>query len=252
MIRLIDLHKSYGDTPAVRGVDLHVRRGELMVLLGESGCGKTTTLKMINRLVEPTSGRVEVDGTDVTATPAAELRRRIGYVFQGVGLFPHRMVGENIATVPRLLGWGAVRTRERVAELLEMVGLDPEAMAGRSPAELSGGQAQRVGVARALAAGPTVMLMDEPFGALDPLTRDEVRANYLELHRKLGLTTMLVTHDMTEAVLLADRVAVMRAGKLVRVGEAAELMRAADDDYVERLLSTPRRQAERVRALMSM
>lgn len=245
MIRLEQVSKSYETTAAwaLRGVDLEVHEGELLVLLGESGCGKTTTLKLINRLVEPTSGRVLVDGVDVARTDPVRLRRGIGYAFQGVGLFPHLTVAQNIAVVPRLLGWPSAEIDRRVDELLELVGLPERATRARMPRTLSGGQAQRVGVARALAARPKVMLLDEPFGAVDPLTRDSLQTEYQRLHRELKLTTVMVTHDMTEALLLADRIAVMHAGEIVGLGTAAELLRGSAHPQVQRLLGAPRRQA---------
>ncbi|MGD8376732.1 MAG: ATP-binding cassette domain-containing protein [Acidobacteriota bacterium] len=251
MIRLRDLRKSFdgGRSFAVSGVTLHAREGELLVLLGASGCGKTTTLKMINRLIEPTSGTIEVDGRDVADEDPVELRRRIGYVFQGIGLFPHRSVGENVAAVPQLLGWDPDRIRARVDELLEQVQLPPDAFRGRMPHQLSGGQQQRVGLARALAARPRVMLMDEPLGALDPLTRDALQDEFVGIHRALGLTTVMVTHDMTEALLMADRIAVMEAGETLQVGTPRELLARPADERVRRLLETPRRQADRLEAL---
>jgi osmoprotectant transport system ATP-binding protein len=242
MIELEDVSRRFGAALAVDGVSLRVAPGELLVLLGGSGSGKTTTLKMINRLIEPTSGRIRVGGQDVLAGPPHELRRRIGYVFQRVGLFPHLSVGENIAVTPRLLGWPAARIAERVDQLLDLVELDPARVRDRAPAELSGGQAQRVGVARALAAEPRVMLFDEPFGALDPLTRDRLQQSVLRIKRQLGLTAIFVTHDMVEALLLGDRIAVMRDGRLVQVGTGAELLAAPADDYVAELLGTPKRQ----------
>jgi osmoprotectant transport system ATP-binding protein len=213
VIRLDDVSKRYDDgTTAVAGLSLEVRRGELCVLVGPSGCGKTTTMKMINRLVEPTSGRVLLDGHDVATMDPVQLRRRVGYVIQQVGLFPHQSVGDNVATVPRLLGWDRARTRARVGELLELVGLDPATYTGRYPSQLSGGQRQRVGVARALAADPLVLLMDEPFSAVDPVARGRLQQQFLRVRRELGTTVVLVTHDVDEAVRLGDRIAVLREG----------------------------------------
>src|SRR6185437_4868037 len=208
---------------ALAGVSLSVAPGEFTALVGGSGSGKTTLLKTINRLVTPDAGSVRVLGQDVTASPAHLLRRKVGYVFQEVGLFPHLTVAENIAITPRLLGWDRKRIDARVANLLGLVDL-PLEIGGRPPAALSGGQRQRVGVARALAAEPKLMLMDEPFGALDPLTRDALGADYRALHDQLGLTTVMVTHDMAEAVLLADRIVVLRDGRIVADGEPAELL----------------------------
>jgi len=228
-------------------VSLVVEAGQFTALVGGSGSGKTTLLKTINRLVAPDAGTIKVRGEDVSSLEPPVLRRRIGYVFQEVGLFPHLSVGENIAITPKLLGWDKPRIAARIAALLELVAL-PQEVAGRAPAALSGGQRQRVGVARALAAEPSLMLMDEPFGALDPLTRDALGADYREVHDRLGLTTLMVTHDMTEAVLLADRIVVLRDGKIVADGTAAELLSASADPEVRALLEAPRRQAERLRA----
>ncbi len=224
----------------------------LLVLLGGSGSGKTTTLKMINRLIEPSSGRIEVNGQDIRLIDAVTLRRNIGYVFQGIGLFPHLTIAENVAVVPRLLGWPADRTRSRVDELLDLVHLPPDQYRRRLPKELSGGQQQRVGFARALAAGPRVMLLDEPFGALDPVTRDELREEFIQLRRRLDLTAVMVTHDMTEALLSADRIAVMNAGQLVQVGTPRDLLNRPADPFVAALMSTPRRQAAQVEALLNV
>ncbi len=250
MIELTEVCKRYGDVIAVDRVSLRVAEGELLVLLGGSGSGKTTTLKMINRLIEPTSGRIVVGGEDVMAQAPHTLRRSIGYVFQRVGLFPHLSVADNVAVTPRLLGWPEARITARVDELLTLVELDPAQVRDRAPTELSGGQAQRVGVARALAAAPRVMLFDEPFGALDPLTRDRLQQSILRIRSQLGLTAIFVTHDMVEALLLGDRIAVMRDGRLVQVGTGAELLRSPADDYVAELLRTPRRQAAALERLL--
>ena len=245
MIEVEHLTRRYGGALAVDGVSFRVERGEILALVGASGSGKTTTLKMINRLVEPDAGRVLLDGRDTTALEPHVLRRSIGYVFQGVGLFPHMSVAENVAVPLRLAGWGRERIEHRVGELLRLVELDPE-LASRAPATLSGGQQQRVGVARALAASGGVLLLDEPFGALDALTRDRIQHTFDALRRRLGLTGVFVTHDVAEALVLADRIGVMRAGRLVQVGTPGELARRPVDEDVARLLDTPRRQARLV------
>ena len=201
--------------PVIDALDLEVRRGETLVLLGESGCGKTTTLRLVNRLLEPTAGEVLVEGRDTRAWDAIELRRRTGYVIQDAGLFPHFTVGRNVGLVPALEGWDEERLRGRVDELLRLVGLDPSKFAGRFPSELSGGQRQRVGVARALAADPPLLLMDEPFGALDPLTRASLQREFVALQRRLGKTVVFVTHDVREALAVGTRVALMSAGRVV-------------------------------------
>ena len=213
MIRLDGVGKRFPDgTVAVADLDLAVSPGEIVCLVGPSGCGKTTTMKMVNRLVEPTSGRVLLDGEDVTRVDPVQLRRRIGYVIQQVGLFPHQRVWENIATVPSLLGWDKSRRRARADELLELVGLDPAVYRDRWPAQLSGGQRQRIGVARALAADPPVLLMDEPFSAIDPIARDRLQSEFLRVQEQVRKTIVFVTHDIDEAVRLGDRVAVFRQG----------------------------------------
>jgi osmoprotectant transport system ATP-binding protein len=245
MVEVEGLTRRYGRALAVDGVSFRVDPGQVLALVGDSGSGKTTTLKMINRLVEPDGGRVLVEGRDTASLDPHALRRSIGYVFQGVGLFPHMSVAENVAVPLRLAGWPRERTRARVAELLALVELDAS-LASRLPAALSGGEQQRVGVARALAASPRVMLLDEPFGALDPLTRDRLQRSFDELRRRLSLTAVFVTHDVAEALVLADRIGVMRAGRLVQVGTPGEIARRPADDDVARLLDTPRRQARLV------
>ncbi len=251
MIELQHLTKRYGNQVAVRDLSLTVDEGELLVLLGESGSGKTTTLKMINRLIEPSAGSVLVDGRDVAELAPHDLRRRIGYAFQQVGLFPHMTVAENIGITPALLGWTEDKLRRRVDELLALVELDPDETRDRRPDQLSGGQQQRVGVARALAARPRLMLLDEPFGALDPLTRHRLQESFVRIRRELGLTAVFVTHDMVEALVLGDRIAVLQAGRLVQVGTPRTLMREPANDYVRQLLDTPRREAQLVESLLA-
>jgi len=238
-----------GRVLAVDDVSLDVAEGEFLAIVGGSGSGKTTLLRLANRLIEADGGTISVEGEDVSTADPILLRRRIGYVFQSGALFPHMSVADNIGITPRLLGWPAERITARVDELLDLVQLDRASHRDRLPHELSGGQRQRVGVARALAAKPRIVLMDEPFGALDPLTRDALGDDYRALHRKLGLTTVMITHDMTEAILLADRIAVMRGGKLLAQGTPSELSESGDA-YVGELLRTPRRQAERLGALL--
>ena len=235
MISLENLTKQYGATAVVDGVSMVIERNSITVIVGTSGSGKSTLLRMINRLVEPTRGRVLIDGHDTTGEPAHLLRRRIGYAIQGHGLFPHRTVAENIATVPRLLGWDEARIRIRVAGLLSVFQLDPGAYAHAFPHQLSGGQQQRVGVARALAAEPAVLLMDEPFGALDPIIRAKAQDDLLDIQRRFGTTILLVTHDMDEAFRLGDRVAVMSHGRLLQYDRPAVLLTRPADPFVSRM-----------------
>jgi len=245
MISVQAASKTYdgGLTWAVRDISFEVSAGRLLALVGESGCGKTSTLKMINRLVEPTSGTILVDGRDISKMDPVTLRRSIGYVIQEIGLFPHLSVEENIAVVPKLMGWSADRTRNRVEELLQLVGLEVGSYRNRRPEQLSGGQQQRVGLARALAAEPGIMLMDEPFGALDPITRAGMVDEFGRIQRDFSLTVVLVTHDMAEALILADMIAVMRDGAIVASGSPAELLSNPGHAYAAELLSMPQRQA---------
>ncbi|GAA4684483.1 hypothetical protein GCM10023226_22340 [Nocardioides nanhaiensis] len=242
MIRLTGVGKTYPDgTVAVHELDLDVARGEMVVLVGPSGCGKSTTLKMINRLIEPTTGRIEIDGQDVTDADPVKLRRDIGYVIQQIGLFPHQRITANVMTVPLLHGESKSTARQRAEELLDVVGLDPATYGDRYPHQLSGGQRQRVGVARALAANPPVLLMDEPFGAVDPVVRVKLQDEFLRLQRDLGKTVVMVTHDIDEAVRMGDRVAVFAAGgRLAQFGTPAELLARPADDFVEDFVGATR------------
>ncbi len=234
MIRLTDVGKTYDDgTVAVSGVNLAVPHGSLTCLVGPSGCGKSTTLKVINRLIEPTTGTIEIDGQDVMSQDPVQLRRRIGYVIQQVGLFPHQTIAVNVATVPSLLGLSKAKARVQALELLALVGLDPATYADRYPHQLSGGQRQRVGVARALAADPPLLLMDEPFGAVDPVIRERLQDEFIRLQRDLHKTVVLVTHDIDEAVKMGDQVAVFAVGgRLAQCASPAELLARPGDDFV--------------------
>ena len=251
LIAFAHVGKSFDDgrVRAVDNVSLEVAAGEFLAIVGGSGSGKTTLLRLASRLIEADSGSIMIEGADVRAVDPVQLRRRIGYVFQSGGLFPHMSVAANIGITPKLKGLAAAEITSRVDELLDLVRLDRAQYRDRLPHELSGGQRQRVGVARALAAKPRIVLMDEPFGALDPLTRDALGDDYRALHREFGLTTVMITHDMTEAILLADRIAVMRGGRLLAQGTPSELS-ASHDTYVGELLRTPRRQAERLSVLL--
>jgi osmoprotectant transport system ATP-binding protein len=249
IIELRAVSRAYGPSVAVRSVDLRVWPQEFLVILGESGSGKTTLLKTINRLQRPDSGEVLIEGRPTKDLAGHVLRRGIGYVFQRVGLFPHMTVAENIAITPRLLAWDEAAIAQRVTELLALVNL-PSDLAARFPAGLSGGQRQRVGVARALAARPSIMLMDEPFGALDAVTRDTLGTEYRSLHERMGLATVMVTHDVLEAVLLADRIVVMQAGSIVASGTPREMMNEQEDAGIAKLMDMPRRQSARVAAML--
>jgi osmoprotectant transport system ATP-binding protein len=242
MIRLSGVGKTYDDgTVAVHELDLEVGQGEIACLVGPSGCGKSTTLKMINRLIEPTTGTIEIDGQDVTRQDPVQLRRGIGYVIQQVGLFPHQKIVTNVMTVPLMYGESRKVARERAEELLELVGLDPATSGGRYPHQLSGGQRQRVGVARALAANPPVLLMDEPFGAVDPVVRVRLQDEFHRLQRELGKTVVFVTHDIDEAVRMGDRVAVFAAGgRLAQYATPAELLGRPADDFVADFVGSTR------------
>jgi osmoprotectant transport system ATP-binding protein len=235
-----DVVKRYADQLAVDNLSFTVPAGKICILVGPSGSGKTTSLKMVNRLIEPSAGAILIDGHDVTKEEPTRLRRRIGYVIQQVGLFPHQTIAQNVATVPVLLGWTKQRIAVRVMELLALVGLDPARYAPRYPAQLSGGERQRAGVARALAAEPPVMLMDEPFGAVDPIVRERLQSELLRIQRELGTTILFVTHDIDEAIRLGDRVAVMRGGKLVQYAPPGELLAHPADDFVAQFVGSDR------------
>jgi osmoprotectant transport system ATP-binding protein len=242
MIALDGVSKVFpgGDHPAVDRLDLAVPSGAVCVLIGPSGCGKTTTMRMVNRLIEPTAGTIRVAGEDVTRVDPVGLRRRIGYVIQQVGLFPHMTIAQNVATVPELLGWPAARVRARSAEMLALVGLEPDRFLNRYPRHLSGGQRQRVGVARALAADPPVLLMDEPFGAVDPLVRGRLQGEFRAILKRLGKTVIFVTHDIDEAVRMGDLVGVMRDGRLVQLSPPAELLARPADAFVAEFVGADR------------
>ncbi|MEU9861119.1 betaine/proline/choline family ABC transporter ATP-binding protein [Streptomyces sp. NPDC047971] len=241
MIRFEQVSKVYADgTTAVDGLSLDVAEGELVTLVGPSGCGKTTTMMMVNRLIEPTSGRILVDGADIAKVDPVKLRRNIGYVIQQVGLFPHRTILDNTATVPSLIGWKKARARARAAELLDLVGLDPKVYGGRYPAQLSGGQRQRVGVARALAADPPVLLMDEPFGAVDPVVREHLQNEFLKLQATVRKTVLLVTHDIEEAVRMGDRIAVYGQGRVEQFDTPAAVLGTPATPYVARFVGADR------------
>ncbi len=252
MIRLSHVFKSFdgGLSYAVKDLSFQVDEGETLVLLGSSGCGKTTTLKMINRLIQLTQGTIEVEGKDVMEQDAVELRRQIGYVFQGIGLFPHMTIEQNVDIVPRLLNWPLKRRRERIEELLDLVGLPPEDFAHRFPDELSGGQQQRVGVARALAADPAYLLMDEPLGALDALTREALQQELLALKKQIQKTIIFVTHDIFEALLLGDRIAILHEGNLEQIGPREEVLGSPATEFVRDLFAKPARQLAEAKEIL--
>jgi osmoprotectant transport system ATP-binding protein len=241
MITFDHVRKEYGDSVAVTDLSLEIPSGEIVILVGPSGCGKTTSLKMINRLIEPSSGTISIDGQDTRSTEVNTLRRSIGYVIQQVGLFPHQTVADNVATVPKLVGWDRQRTLTRVNELLELVGLPPDKYAKRLPAELSGGERQRIGVARALAVDPHILLMDEPFGAIDPIARDRLQDELLRLQGIVRKTIVFVTHDIDEAIKLGDRVALLsQSGVLEQYAPPSELLAKPATPFVESFLGSGR------------
>ena len=240
MILLEKISKHYGDTVAVNELSIELSSGEVCVIIGPSGCGKTTTLRMINRLIEPTSGRILIDGREIDKSKPEQLRRSIGYAIQSVGLFPHMTVMENIAIVPELLHWEKPRILRRTEELLRLVGLDPQEHASKYPNQLSGGEAQRIGVARALAANPPILLMDEPFGAVDPLTRERLQAQFMRIQQELKKTIILVTHDLDEAIRLADRIAIMDSGKLVQYDTPEAILANPANKFVHDFVGTDR------------
>lgn len=250
MIKLCNLTKFYNGKSILSGLSFDVFKGESIALVGGSGSGKTTTLKMINRLIEPTSGQIFINGKDTRKFAPHVLRRQIGYVFQKIGLFPHMSIADNIAVPMKLAGWCKKNIRYRIDELLDLVNLD-RIVKSRKPRELSGGQQQRVGVARGLAINPKVLLLDEPFGALDPIIREQLQQTLLSLKKDLGLTMVTVTHDISEALLLGDRIAVMRDGRLLQIGTPQDLLNQPINEYVEQMMDTPRRQTKALDDLFS-
>ncbi len=233
MIKLIDVYKNYEDFEAVKGISLEVKEGELFVLLGPSGCGKSTTLRLINKMVDRSSGEIFVEGENVDSFAVEALRKKMGYVIQSTGLFPHMSVADNISTVPNLLKWDKKRIKERNIEMLHLVGLDPEVYLKKYPSELSGGEAQRIGVARALASDPQILLMDEPFGAVDPISRVRLQKEFKVIQRKLNKTVIFVTHDVEEALLLGDRICIMREGEIVQNNTPEEVILHPVNDFVK-------------------
>jgi len=242
MIRMENVTKRYAENapPSVDDLTLDVAEGTTVALIGPSGCGKTTTMRMINRLIEPTEGRIFVNGEDVMQADPVQLRRHIGYVIQNVGLFPHMTIAENIAAVPNLLGWDKPRIATRTAELLDLVGLDPDEMLNRYPRQLSGGQRQRIGVARALAADPAVLLMDEPFGAIDPIARARLQDEFRQILSRVRKTVVLVTHDLDEAIRLGDRIAIMKAGRIVQYDRPDAILSKPADEFVSNFVGVDR------------
>lgn len=252
MVKFKNVVKAYGNLVAVKNLDLEIPEGELVVLIGPSGCGKTTTLKMVNRLIEPTSGSIFIRDRNVMDLNPVALRREVGYVIQQIGLFPNMTIEQNIDVVPRLLGWPAEKRKRRVYELLEMVGMEPDIYAPRYPNELSGGQQQRIGVLRALAAEPPLILMDEPFGALDPIARESLQDELKSLHSRLNKTTIFVTHDMDEALKLADRVVVMNQGEVVQVATPETLLRKPANDFVASFIGKNRLNGESLQSVVEI
>lgn len=235
MIKLENVTKIYDNNkfPSVDNLSLHIKKGEICVFLGPSGCGKSTTLRMINKLIEPTSGEIEIDGKNIKDSNPDKLRMGIGYVIQQIGLLPHKTIEENISIVPRLYGWDKVRIKNRVTELLELVGLDPKVERNKRPSQLSGGQTQRVGVARALACEPPIMLMDEPFGAVDPIARMNLQNEFLKIQRELKTTICFVTHDIEEAIKMGDKIAIFNKGKIVQYDTPSNILKNPADDFVK-------------------
>lgn len=235
MIKLENVTKIYDNNkfPSVDNLSLHIKKGEICVFLGPSGCGKSTTLRMINKLIEPTSGEIEIDGKNIKDSNPDKLRMGIGYVIQQIGLLPHKTIEENIAVVPRLYGWDKERIKNRVTELLELVGLDPKVERNKRPSQLSGGQTQRVGVARALACEPPIMLMDEPFGAVDPIARMNLQNEFLKIQRELKTTICFVTHDIEEAIKMGDKIAIFNKGKIVQYDTPSNILKNPADDFVK-------------------
>ena len=253
MIRFENVSMSYGEHEVLKNLNLHIKEGQLVVLIGPSGCGKTTTLQLINRLLLPTSGKIYIGGKDVSNVDAVQLRRSVGYVIQEIGLFPHMTIKQNIEIVPKLLKWSEKQREERSAELLKLVGMD-ESYLSRYPAKLSGGQQQRIGLLRALAAEPPIILMDEPFGALDPITRESLQDEILSLQKKLHKTIVFVTHDMDEAIKIADVIVLMKDGVVLQVASPKELLSAPANEYVEQFIGKHRiygNKVDTVRDVMS-